>query len=161
MVLFLGSMAVASAGSIDRVTNLKVKNIKARSVLLKWNQVDNVEYYKVRLTKRNKKLIKSWKHVTNNKKLVKKRKKIIKPGKKYKFKVKACIDSECGTWSKWKKFKTKSPVSAQCRDNIYNCSDFNTQANAQAIYNQCVSEGQGDVHDLDRDGNGMVCESLP
>ncbi len=47
-----------------------------------------------------------------------------------------------------------------CPGNIKNCSDFATQAEAQAwfdkYYGQC-----GDVADLDRDNDGIACESLP
>ena len=39
----------------------------------------------------------------------------------------------------------------------YNCSDFLTQAEAQAIYDQCGN----DINGLDRDKDGIVCESLP
>lgn len=40
------------------------------------------------------------------------------------------------------------------------CSDFDTQPEAQAFF---ISEGgpEEDPHDLDRDGNGIACESLP
>ncbi len=38
------------------------------------------------------------------------------------------------------------------------CSDFSTQRAAQAFFN---SEGPGDPHGLDRDGDGRVCETLP
>jgi hypothetical protein len=36
------------------------------------------------------------------------------------------------------------------------CSDFDTQQEAQAVYNQNTS----DPHRLDRDGDGVACESL-
>ena len=39
----------------------------------------------------------------------------------------------------------------------YNCSDFETQAEAQNVYDQCGS----DVSRLDGDNDGIVCESLP
>lgn len=39
----------------------------------------------------------------------------------------------------------------------YNCSDFETQAEAQAVYERCGS----DVSRLDGDKDGIVCESLP
>jgi hypothetical protein len=48
-----------------------------------------------------------------------------------------------------------------CNANLYNCSDFNTRARAQACYNACVSNGKGDIHQLDKDNNGQACESLP
>jgi len=45
-----------------------------------------------------------------------------------------------------------------CSDNIYNCGDFTTQAEAQAVFDYC---GPADIHRLDNDGDGEVCESLP
>jgi hypothetical protein len=48
-----------------------------------------------------------------------------------------------------------------CTGNLYNCGDFGTQAAAQACYDWCVSLGAGDVHQLDSDGDGEACESLP
>ncbi len=39
-----------------------------------------------------------------------------------------------------------------------NCSDFNTQAEAQRFFE---SQRPGDPHRLDGDGNGLACESLP
>ena len=40
----------------------------------------------------------------------------------------------------------------------YNCDDFETQAEAQKVYEACGGE---DVYGLDRDKDGLVCESLP
>ena len=45
-----------------------------------------------------------------------------------------------------------------CSSNIYNCGDFTTQEEAQAVFDYCGSE---DIHGLDNDGVGVVCESLP
>jgi len=42
----------------------------------------------------------------------------------------------------------------ECSHNIYNCSDFNSQEEAQKIFEQCPN----DVHDLDRDNDGVACE---
>ncbi len=42
-------------------------------------------------------------------------------------------------------------------DGDYNCSDFQTQAQAQAVYNQDPS----DPYHLDGEGDGVPCESLP
>jgi hypothetical protein len=44
-----------------------------------------------------------------------------------------------------------------CVSDIYNCSDFTTQA--QALYEACGV--QNDVHGLDRDLDGLACETLP
>jgi len=51
----------------------------------------------------------------------------------------------------------KQPSVAECISNIYNCSDFPTQLHAQAMLNMCPT----DVHKLDRDGDGIACETLP
>ncbi len=38
------------------------------------------------------------------------------------------------------------------------CTDFDTQEEAQAFFD---SQGAGDPHDLDADGDGKACETLP
>ena len=44
----------------------------------------------------------------------------------------------------------------------YNCSDFKTQAEAMEVYNRCSDLGKNmDTFGLDRDKDGLVCESLP
>ena len=44
----------------------------------------------------------------------------------------------------------------------YNCSDFKTQPEAQAVYGRCKTLGKNmDVYHLDGNHNGIVCESLP
>lgn len=59
---------------------------------------------------------------------------------------------------------TETPPPAEicnCSGDLYNCNDFGTHAQAQACYNYCLSLGRGDVHRLDRDNDGVACESLP
>lgn len=56
---------------------------------------------------------------------------------------------------------TPGPPPCTCDSDQYNCSDFKLHSEAQACYNYCISQGKGDIHNLDRDGNGIVCESLP
>ncbi|OGG57465.1 hypothetical protein A2853_03850 [Candidatus Kaiserbacteria bacterium RIFCSPHIGHO2_01_FULL_55_17] len=48
----------------------------------------------------------------------------------------------------------------ECSKNTYNCSDFTAQAEAQAVFNSCGGSAN-DIHKLDADGDGEVCESLP
>jgi cytoskeletal protein RodZ len=48
-----------------------------------------------------------------------------------------------------------------CSSDSLNCSDFATHSQAQACYDFCVSQGAGDIHKLDQDGDGDACESLP
>ena len=47
-----------------------------------------------------------------------------------------------------------------CSSDYYNCGDFSSQAEAQEVYDSCYAD-YGDVHNLDNDGDGVVCESLP
>ena len=46
-----------------------------------------------------------------------------------------------------------------CIVNTYNCDDFETQGEAQMVLDECGANE--DIHALDRDGNGLACESLP
>ena len=48
----------------------------------------------------------------------------------------------------------------QCSMNTYDCRDFSTQLQAQALYWACGGR-QNDVHRLDRDRDGWACEALP
>lgn len=47
-----------------------------------------------------------------------------------------------------------------CSSNTYNCPSFKTHAEAQAVFEYCGGT-EKDVHKLDRDKDGQVCESLP
>lgn len=47
-----------------------------------------------------------------------------------------------------------------CGFNAYNCGDFFSQEEAQSAYEACGGPNS-DVHDLDRDADGLACESLP
>ena len=59
-----------------------------------------------------------------------------------------------------------APVSTQtnssyvCSYNAYNCSDFQTHSEAQAVYEQCGGVSN-DIHKLDQDKDGLACETLP
>lgn len=58
------------------------------------------------------------------------------------------------------KSKTESKGSYVCSSNYYNCKDFGTHNEAQKAYEYCLGQGSGDVHDLDRDNDGVACEDL-
>jgi hypothetical protein len=45
-----------------------------------------------------------------------------------------------------------------CSNDLYNCGDFGSQSLAQACFEYCQSIGQGDIHRLDGDNDGQVCE---
>ncbi|OGC85092.1 hypothetical protein A3F55_03080 [Candidatus Adlerbacteria bacterium RIFCSPHIGHO2_12_FULL_53_18] len=53
-----------------------------------------------------------------------------------------------------------SSGSYTCSSNTYNCSDFSTHAEAQAVFDACGGVGN-DVHKLDANKDGEACESLP
>ncbi|MEA2088732.1 MAG: thermonuclease family protein [Patescibacteria group bacterium] len=48
-----------------------------------------------------------------------------------------------------------------CSGNLYNCSDYSTQVEAQSVYDCCIKKVGSDIHKLDADDDGVVCESLP
>lgn len=48
----------------------------------------------------------------------------------------------------------------QCSSNRYNCSDFSTQREAQNALEYCMQKVGKDIHDLDRDSDGIACETL-
>ncbi len=52
-------------------------------------------------------------------------------------------------------------ATCDCGGNTYNCGDFGSQNQAQSCFNACQAQGVGDIHRLDRDNDGAVCESLP
>ena len=54
----------------------------------------------------------------------------------------------------------KALYGATCEENVYNCSNFKTQPEAQEVYDTCTSEENRDRHGLDKDGNGLACQSL-
>lgn len=54
-----------------------------------------------------------------------------------------------------------SDAVCDCNSDKYNCSNFNTHAEAQSCFNYCNSLGMGDIHKLDRDKDGNACETLP
>lgn len=46
-----------------------------------------------------------------------------------------------------------------CDKDRYNCDDFVTQEQAQSVFDSCGGI-DNDIHGLDRDSNGLACESL-
>ena len=60
---------------------------------------------------------------------------------------------------------TQAPPSGgavcNCTGPDLDCGNFADHKQAQDCYNYCKSQGLGDVFELDRDGNGLACESLP
>lgn len=55
----------------------------------------------------------------------------------------------------------KALYGATCEENVYNCSNFKTQPEAQEVYDTCTSVENRDRHGLDKDGNSLACQSLP
>ena len=64
-----------------------------------------------------------------------------------------------GIWSEEEEEQEQEDSSEYiCSYNAYNCGDFSTHAEAQEVFEGC---GSGDVHGLDRDNDGLACETLP
>lgn len=67
-----------------------------------------------------------------------------------------------------KQFQSNEPTIQQNTGSSYkqssytggdkDCGDFSTHAEAQAFFE---AQGPGDPHRLDRDGDGLACETLP
>jgi hypothetical protein len=53
------------------------------------------------------------------------------------------------------------PGPCECTGDDLDCEDFDTASEAQSCYEYCKSEGYGDIHGLDEDGDGIACEHLP
>lgn len=54
----------------------------------------------------------------------------------------------------------RSAEGIECSKNAYNCSHFKSQTEAQEVFAACGGIAN-DVHKLDGNGDGEVCESLP
>lgn len=63
-------------------------------------------------------------------------------------------ENNLGIWAEQEPEQTGNII---CSYNAYNCADFSTHAEAQAVFEYCGS----DVHRLDRDNDGSACETLP
>ncbi len=50
-------------------------------------------------------------------------------------------------------------ISPDCDADSYKCDDFESQVEAQQVFEYCGGI-DNDVHQLDRDGNGLACEGL-
>jgi len=53
------------------------------------------------------------------------------------------------------------PVGPVCPCDVdLDCHNFETQEEAQACFEYCMEQGLGDVHGLDGNRDGIVCETL-
>ncbi len=70
---------------------------------------------------------------------------------------------ETGSFSESKVEKTVDgnwDIGGECSKDKLNCNNFEYQEDAQAMFEQCGGL-QDDVHGLDGDNDGVVCEALP
>ena len=65
-------------------------------------------------------------------------------------------EADAGMWS-----RPDLTGPCDCDRNLYNCRDFDTQAEAQTCFEYCFDTQNRDVHNLDGGGDGFVCESRP
>lgn len=171
--LFLSVIAFAvlampqpADAALKKVKNVRVTQIEETSVKVKWNKRKNAKRYRVQLRTADGEKLKTWKKVKKKNKMIKSSLDLLEAGTKYKVRVRACKKKKCGKWSKYKTFTTAAAQSEEggqsymCSSDIYNCSSFSTQAEAQAAYDFCLAEVGIDIHRLDGDNNGLACESL-
>lgn len=55
--------------------------------------------------------------------------------------------------------KPNQNAPCNCTGPDLNCPDFKTRSAAQTCFNYCKDQGFGDPFNLDRDGDGRVCEN--
>ncbi|MFA5995582.1 MAG: fibronectin type III domain-containing protein [Patescibacteria group bacterium] len=177
LLLFAVLTALSIASSVYAVnklakpTNLQLEG-SGETLTLTWDVVTNADYYTVRLITQDVELVKKWKKTTTTSLNISA---LVEQGSTYKFKVRACSESNCGKWSKYKQFEVpivvteeeeEQPVPVEnnnsiiCSSDTYNCADFSTQAEAQSVYNTCMAEVGKDIHRLDSDNDDVACESL-
>ena len=71
--------------------------------------------------------------------------------------------TECEQWPFYRGECEPRPTGEDyfsCHMDMWNCDDFNSQEDAQEVYDVCFDEKGEDVHGLDNDGDGVVCEGL-
>ncbi|MCK5061864.1 excalibur calcium-binding domain-containing protein [Candidatus Parcubacteria bacterium] len=54
--------------------------------------------------------------------------------------------------------ESKTVITCSCRSDRYNCADFKTRRKAREKYECCMRKVGYDVHNLDRDSDGIACE---
>jgi len=76
--------------------------------------------------------------------------------------------SVCANWGESAPSQIPQPTSniqlpvtdSDCSHDAYNCSNFSTHVQAQAVFEKCGGVNN-DIHRLDADNDGLACESLP
>lgn len=67
-----------------------------------------------------------------------------------------------GMWEPTPSYGPTPAYVCECDRDRFNCTKefFYSQAQAQACFTYCNKMGAGDIHGLDRDGDGLACNSL-
>jgi len=68
-------------------------------------------------------------------------------------------ERELGIWAKEEEEEVPEDYDYECGSNFYNCGDFNSQSEAQIVFDVCGGVGN-DIHRLDGDNDGVACESI-
>lgn len=69
-------------------------------------------------------------------------------------------ENHLGIWAEEEEKTPPNDSGYICSYNAYNCADFSTHAQAQAVFEACGGLSN-DVHWLDGDNDGIACENLP
>lgn len=56
---------------------------------------------------------------------------------------------------------TATPLLYICDHDAYNCDNFHTRPEAQAVFDYCMELGYGDIHHLDQNNDNIACNALP
>ena len=57
--------------------------------------------------------------------------------------------------------QTEPTPAYNCSGDTYNCGHFKNHKEAQSVFEYCLAQKGFDIHKMDRDNNGVACESLP
>lgn len=147
----------------SKVTGLMVSDITETSATLSWSEVDLARSYKVTVTPSggspiNYTGIKDSTYQLTN----------LIANTSYSVTVKAKNYLGYGKTSSAESLSTSTTTEEEedqssdiiCSSNVYNCTDFSTQADAQEVYDYCFIQVGTDIHELDSDDDGEACESL-
>lgn len=100
-------VVVSTDVALDAPENLSVRKKAPRKVMLRWDEVEGADNYRVQVRTKKGRLVKTFRNVEDTKRLF--GKKFARASRPYKFRVRACGSTEvasCGDWSEYKNFRT-------------------------------------------------------
>lgn len=156
----------------SQVSGLTFSDITQTGVTIAWDEADLARSYKLTITPENGSAVDFTGHKYNYMYMSG-----LSAGTTYDISVRAKNYLGYGKTSSMESFTTTAEVVEEeteeentgdddqssdiiCSSNVYNCSDFSTQADAQEVHDYCMATVGSDIHELDSDDDGEACESL-